>query len=50
MELSSTLHKYLNDQSVQETWNTLQENVKCYIVYYEAVMISLPSCRWNVAE
>ena len=27
MELSSTLHKYLDDQTVQETWNNLQENV-----------------------
>ena len=27
MELSSTLHKYLDDQIVQKTWNDLQENV-----------------------
>ena len=27
MEISSTLQKYLDDQTVQETWNDLQENV-----------------------
>ena len=27
MELSTTLHKYLDDQTVQDTWNNIQENV-----------------------
>ena len=32
MELNSTLHKYLDDQNVQENWNDLQKNVT--IIYY----------------
>ena len=33
MELSSTLHKYLDDQIVQETWNNLQENVSIILEF-----------------
>ena len=33
LELSSTLHKYLDDQIVQETWNNLQENVSIILEF-----------------
>lgn len=32
MELSTTLHKYLDDQTVQENWDNMQENVRIIII------------------